>query len=220
MGAVDPKTMRKWVWQFIENIADLAVDVVSNFVNSRSQIVHCRLMPPPPIIIAVPPQIIFESRLGAHYLGNDCTMMIDGTDFWIPQQGAAERGNAFASHKYAGKLALRYEIGIDILVGNLVWIQVPYPADKYNDIKIFNSVLHHYLEPGKCVEADNGYVGHAAKIKCPDNTCNPEKNLSMQARVRSWHETLNRRLKNWGILAQQVYCHDIVAHGMVFMRVG
>jgi hypothetical protein len=37
----------------------------------------------------------------------------------------------------------------------------------------------------------------------------------VQARVRSWHETLNRRLKNWGILAQ-AYCHNIVAHGTVF----
>jgi hypothetical protein len=65
------------------------------------------------------------------------------------------------------------------------------------------------------VEADNGYVGHADKIKCPDNTCNPKENLAMQAHVRSWHETLNERLKNWGILAQ-VYRHDIVAHGTVF----
>jgi hypothetical protein len=119
-------------------------------------------------------------------------MTIDGTDFRIPQQGAAERGIAFASHKYAGKLALRYELGINILAGNLVWIQGPYPAGKYNnDIKIFNSFLRHYLEPGKHVEADNRYVGHADKIKCPDNTCNPEENLAMQARVRSWHETLN-----------------------------
>ena len=46
-GAVDPKTMRKWVWQFIENIADLADDVVSKFVNSRSHVAHRRLMPPP-----------------------------------------------------------------------------------------------------------------------------------------------------------------------------
>ncbi len=53
-------------------------------------------------------------------MGNDCTMTMDGTDFWIPQQGAAERGNAFASHKYAQKLALRYELGIDILAGNSV----------------------------------------------------------------------------------------------------
>jgi hypothetical protein len=45
-------------------------------------------------------------------------MTIDGTDFRIPQQRAAERGNAFASHKYAEKLALRYKLGADILVGN------------------------------------------------------------------------------------------------------
>jgi hypothetical protein len=124
-------------------------------------------------------------------------------------------GSLQQSHKYAGKLALRYELSIAILAGNLVWIQGPYPAGKYNDIKIFNSVLRHYLEPGKRVEADKGYVGHADKIKCPDNTCNPEENLAMQAPVRSWHETLNGRLKNWGILAQ-VYRHDIVAHGTVF----
>jgi hypothetical protein len=30
-GTVDPKTMRKWVWQFIEDIADLADKVVSLF---------------------------------------------------------------------------------------------------------------------------------------------------------------------------------------------
>ncbi len=46
-GAVNPKTMRKWVWQFIKNIADLADNVVSNFVNSRSHVVYRRLMPPP-----------------------------------------------------------------------------------------------------------------------------------------------------------------------------
>ncbi len=37
----------------------------------------------------------------------------------------------------------------------------------------------------------------------------------MQGRVRARHETLNRRLKNWGILSQ-VYRHDIMWHGDVF----
>ena len=64
-------------------------------------------------------------------------MSIDGTDFRVPQQGAAEKGNVFASHKYAGKSAARYELGVDILAGNLVWIQGPYPAGKYPDITIF-----------------------------------------------------------------------------------
>ena len=71
--------------------------------------------PPPP-----PPQIVFKSRLGAHNVLNDCTMTVDGTDFCIPQKGAATKGNAFTSHKYAGKSTLHYELGVDILAGNLV----------------------------------------------------------------------------------------------------
>jgi hypothetical protein len=59
------------------------------------------------------------------------------------------RGNAFASHKYAVKSALRYKLSVDILAGNSIWIKEPYPMGKYNGIKIFNSVLHHFLELGK-----------------------------------------------------------------------
>ena len=58
-------------------------------------------------------------------------MTVDGTDFCIPQNGTAARGNAFVSHKYAGKSALRYELGVSILGGDLVWIQGPYPAGKF-----------------------------------------------------------------------------------------
>jgi hypothetical protein len=137
-------------------------------------------------------------------------MSIDGTDFRITQKGPA-----FASHKYAGKLALCYELGNDILTGNLVWVGGPYPADKWNDLKIFFNELAHCLEPGEHVEADNGYVGPTDKIKCPNNDCNPEENLEMQARVRSRHETFNARLKFWGIL-RQVYRHDILKHSSVF----
>jgi hypothetical protein len=80
--------------------------------------------------------------------------------------------------------------------------------------QIFLNELAHCLEPGKRVEADIGYVGHADKIKCPNNDCNPEENLAMQARGRSQHETFNACLKFWGIL-RQVYHHDITQHGNV-----
>jgi hypothetical protein len=142
-------------------------------------------------------------------------MSVDGTDFRIPQKGAATKGNAFASHKYVGKSALRYELGVDILMGNLVWIQGPYPAGAWPDIKIFTSCLAHFLEPGERVEADDGYRGYAEKIKCPKNDVNPPKNLKMQGCVRARHETINGRLKNWGILSQ-VFRHDIRRHGDVF----
>jgi hypothetical protein len=74
--------------------------------------------------------------------------------------------------------------------------------------------LAHCLEPGKRVEVDNGYIGHTNKVKCPNNNCNPMENLAIQAPVRSQHETLNGRLKNWGILGQ-VYRHNIAVHGTV-----
>lgn len=140
-------------------------------------------------------------------------MTVDGTDFRVPQQGSATTGNAFASHKYAGKSALRYELGVDIRAGNLVWIQGPYPAGKYTDITIFNEVLRHFLEPGERVEADEGYRGHMDKVKGPGNDLTT-RNSKKQGRVRARHETLNGRLKNWGIL-NQVFRHDILLHGMV-----
>ena len=125
------------------------------------------------------PQIMFESRLGSHDRLNDCTMTVDETDFRIPQKGPT-----FASHKYAGKSAVRYELGVDIIAGNLVWIQGPYPAGTYNDIKIFNQCLRHFLEPGKQVEADEDYRGHVDKVKGPGNDVS-SKNSKMQGRARA-----------------------------------
>ena len=137
-------------------------------------------------IVAIP-QIDFESRLGANDVGNNCLMMIVGTDYMILQKRAARKGNAFSSFKYAGKSALRYELGVDILTGNLVWVSGPYPVGKYTDIAIFNIVLANCLEPGEGVEADNGYVGRPDKIKCPKNDCSPAENWVMQGIARTHH---------------------------------
>jgi hypothetical protein len=72
--------------------------------------------------LVLTPPIVFESRLGVHDMLNDCTMTVSDTDFRIPQKGIETKGNAFGSHKYAGKSALWYDLGVDILAGNLVWI--------------------------------------------------------------------------------------------------
>jgi hypothetical protein len=66
-----------------------------------------------------------------------------------------------------------YELSVDIIARRLVWIQGQFPAGKLPDIKMFNAVLSHFLVPGKHVEADKGYQGHADKIKCPQNDANP-----------------------------------------------
>ncbi len=110
---------------------------------------------------------------------------------------------------------LQRELGVNIFTRNLVWIEGPYPAGAWPDLKIFNNVLAHCLEPGECVEADYGYVGRPNKVKCPHNNCNPAENLGMLGVARSCYETFNGLLKNWGIL-EKTCCHDIMAHGTVF----
>ncbi len=138
-------------------------------------------MPHPPPLFS-PLQVDFKKRKNGD-IGNICLMSINGTDFRIPQTGKATTGNWFASHKYSGKSALGYEIGVSILGGDLVWIQGLYPAGQFTNIKIFNKVLRKFLEPGERVEANNGYVGAADKIKCPNNPCNPVENEGMQSRI-------------------------------------
>ena len=114
---------------------------------------------------------------------------------------------------------MRYEIGVDILAGNIVWLEGPYAAGKYPDIKIFRSCLARWLDPSERVEADDGYIGEAPqRVKCPGSAANPTENQAMQSRVRSRHETLNGRLKNWEIL-KQVFRHDILEHGNVFRAI-
>ena len=102
-------------------------------------------------------------------------MRIDGTDYRIQQKGITKKGNLFGSHKYAGKSALLNKLGIDILAGSLVWVLGPYPVGQWTDIKIFDDILSNLLKPDKCVEADNGYVGCADKVKCLNNDCNPQE---------------------------------------------
>ena len=167
-GAVDPKTRRKWVWAFIDAVANLVNTVVSLTYNVRMVrrvIVHRSEVPEPvaakkiaqttlpsmprrelSIVFStasshprrrrpLQTQIVFESRLGAHNVGNNCTMTIDGTDFRILQKGIAKKGNTFAPHIYAWKSALQYKLGVDIRTGNLVWIQGPYPTGKFTELK-------------------------------------------------------------------------------------
>ena len=97
----------------------------------------------------------------------------------------------------------------------MVWIQSLYSAGKFTNIKIFNKVLRNFLEPGERVEADEGYRGHPDKLKCPENDTNPMENRSMQGRVRAHHDTINGRLKTWGILSL-VFVHNITMHGDLF----
>ena len=136
--------------------------IVIGMLATNNLFFHTCPHPPPPSPLPPQTQIDFEDRK-INDIGNDCLMSINGTDFRIPQTGEAKTGNWFASHKYSFKSALRYEIGISIIGGDLVWIQGPYPAGHFNDIAIFKKVLRHFLKPGERVESETDMLAPSTR---------------------------------------------------------
>lgn len=214
-GAIDPKTWRKYFWPFIYAMSSLEQHVV----RSRHSIFICFRLQSYPLLLLlkryyIPLQIDFEARKKNLPYYNDCLLSVDGTDFRIPNHGPQ-----FASHKYKGKSALRYEVALDILKGELAWHHGPFPAGAWPDISIFRHALKYHIDENERVEADDGYIGEAPeKVKCPASFVNPAENEEMQQRVRNRQETVNKRFKQWGIL-NSVYRHDISTHGDVFRAI-
>ena len=137
-------------------------------------------------------------------------LTVDGTDYEGP-----ELGRNWYSHKFK-RSAVRYEIGLCILTGDICWVSGPYEAGAWPDIKIFRDSLMSHLEKGERVEADDGYIGeHPQWIKCPKGFANLEETEFVQQRCRNRQETVNKRLKQFGVLKQR-YRHDLTMHGDIF----
>ena len=84
---------------------------------------------------------------------------------------------------------------------------------------IFKDALKSMLEYGKRCETDGGYRGSAPEfVKCPKGVWGDSGKWAMQKKVRSRQETVNERLKNWGILTTP-YRHDFKLHQTVFAAV-
>jgi hypothetical protein len=81
-------------------------------------------------------KIVFKSRKDSGSL-NSCLITVDGTDVRISQQGLAIPGNPFSLFKFKGKYGLQYKIGVDILAGNIVWVNGLYAAVKIQTSKKF-----------------------------------------------------------------------------------
>ena len=106
---------------------------------------------------------------------------------------------------------MRYEIGVCIQTGDIVWCNGPYKPGKWNDIMIFRHKLKkrmtNYREK---VEADMGYRGEFDTIRHPrDYISMVDKKAKRIARAR--HETINKRLKVFNAL-HDTWRHDISKH--------
>jgi len=82
-----------------------------------------------------------------------------------------------------------------------LWINGPYACGRNPDVTIFRDSLKSHLGEAERVEADDGYIGEAPRhIKYPKTFTNPQECLHMQNHVQSRQETINKHLKDWGIL--------------------
>ena len=71
------------------------------------------------------------------------------------------------------------------------------------------------LDDGERVEADDGYRGEYPRhCKIPD-PLDSESTARMRQRVMQRHETVNKRLKNFGCL-KQVFRHNLIFHSACF----
>lgn len=110
-------------------------------------------------------------------------------------------------------------MALNILTGDICWINGPFLPGEKNDLEIFRSSLMTWLEPFERVEADDGYEGEAPlKVKCPSSIGIPEEKHRMMGIVRRRQETVNRRFKQWSIL-KQVFRHELSMHGRVFAAI-
>jgi len=119
----------------------------------------------------------------------------------------------FYSHKFK-KCGLRYEVGLNIITGDICWWYGPFEPGIWNDGKIYNEALADDLLHWERVEADMGYRGAATRnVNCPPYEVPSRREMTANVRMR--HETCNRRFKRWNIL-KAAYRHDICDHQAVF----
>ena len=136
-------------------------------------------------------------------------MSVDCTDCTIYEPKPFHR--KWFSHKFNGP-GLRYEVGISIYTGHIVWVNGPFPCGHNPDIKIFTSLLKNQLLPSEIVVADGGY----RDSKCRKNPSIFGQELS--GRIRARHETCNRRLKTFKCI-QPGFRHSLNNHGIYFHAV-
>ena len=146
-------------------------------------------------------------------VGQKCLITVDGTDFWI--QEPTEFDPKWYNHKINGP-AVSYEVAMCVKTGEIVWINGPFAAGRWDDRGIARLCLNEMLDDGEKYIADGGYFDGYQWAETPDGTHSLEQRMYALSRAR--HETVNGRFKNWRCLKQQ-YRHSLEKHGPLFRSV-
>lgn len=138
-----------------------------------------------------------------------CFVSLDGVDFKILEPMPFNKG--WYSHKFKSA-GLRYEVGLNIRTGNMVWTFGGYPCGLYPDLSLARETYIHSVRRGERTMADKGYKDDAYFILPND------ENKTLHKLIMSRHETVNKRLKQFNILKHD-FRHEKSKHPMVFHAV-
>lgn len=146
-------------------------------------------------------QVKWENRF-KNAIYSHMFVTLDGTDFRIREP--TRFSPKWFSHKFNAP-GVRYEIGISIGAGDIVWASGGMPCGEWPDLQLAKDLYLHYAK-NEVTLADKGYR-FRPYFKQPTN--NREKTLL------SRHETLNGRLKSFEILNSR-FRNELHKHPMVF----
>jgi hypothetical protein len=141
---------------------------------------------------------IFDEAGGNH--NEYFILSVDGVHCRI-HEPRTQPSSGWYSKKF-NKAGLTYELGVSVYHNNIVWINGPFPAGQ-NDMKVFKKPggLMSKIPNGCRAIGDEGYRGVPSKVSTRNDYNAVELNR-FQNRVRARHETVNSRLKAFGILNQ------------------
>ena len=152
--------------------------------------------------------IVFGNRLQGWRGNTSCLMSIDGTDVKCKEPQPYNPIWWSLKHNSAG---LRYEVGICIKTGDIVWFNGPFPCNM-SDREIFDLCLSKKLAPFEKVEADNGYKGRA-QIYLPGQGKN-HRDRKQKSQVRGRHENVNGLFKVFGAM-KKWESNNVAKHGII-----
>jgi hypothetical protein len=148
-------------------------------------------------------QINWENRLAGS--GNGLiNVTIDGTDYRI--QEPHPFSTQWYGHKFNGA-GVRYEIGVHIESGWIVWVNDPYPCGLWPDLAIAKNLLHLCLLPNEQYIADDTYRCPEALL--PEDACNLDEYEYMDV-ARARHEQVNRLFKG----LSNIFKREVTKHGL------
>ncbi|KAL7578758.1 hypothetical protein ACA910_015989 [Epithemia clementina (nom. ined.)] len=149
------------------------------------------------------------------------TVSVDGVDMktWEKKQPLFPVNRRTFSNKFNHE-GVKYELGIRVWSGKLVWINGPFRYGVH-DLTVFCHGLLNELADGKMAIADRGYISskpmESHKLATP-NACDSTALARFKSRARARHETFNLRIKCFDILLETFH-HSLDKHKFAFEAV-